>query len=129
MNLTSLISYYTYFLAVQKCKKNDNYSIHGLWIDYNKGGYPVYCNMTDKFDIIELNEFKYELDEKWYSCYGKSETLWEHEWDKHGTCFYPKMNLKYYFNKTLELYNQKQDYMKEKCTEKECLIPIEFIEL
>lgn len=128
MKFTGLISYYTYFLAVQRCDKNDTHTIHGLWIDYTKGSYPEYCNKSDKFNLNELIEIKSELDKKWNSCYGNTEKLWKHEWLKHGTCFYPKMSLKYYFTKTLKLFDIKNELIKT-CQKKECLIPIDFIEL
>lgn len=129
MKLTDLIQFYTYFLAIQKCKKSSNYTIHGLWIDYHNRSYPQFCNMTDKFNLNELTELKDNLYKKWDGCYGNSEDLWEHEWDKHGTCFHPKMNLKYYFEKTLFLFDTKKDYIKEYCNTRECLIPIEYTEL
>jgi ribonuclease T2 len=122
MLITSLIEYYTYFLAVQKCHENSNYTIHGLWIDYNKGGYPEFCDLT-KFDINELNNIRVELDKYWISCYDNNEKLWEHEWQKHGTCFNTNMSLFFYFNKTLELYKTKIDKV-NLCDKKECLIPI-----
>ena len=107
MNLNALISYYTYFLAVQKCHKFDDYTIHGLWIDYYNRSYPQFCS-NSPFDLSKLNKYRNDLDINWKSCYGNSETLWEHEWYKHGTCFYPQMNLNYYFNKTLELFKNKR---------------------
>jgi len=48
---------------------------------------------------------------------------------KHGTCFYPKMNLTNYFTKTLELFDKNKDTFNKKCKEKECLIKIDYIEL
>jgi ribonuclease I len=128
MNLTGLIPYYTYFLAIQKCNKHSDYTIHGLWIDYFNRSYPQFCNNIP-FKMSDLKEYENELNIKWKSCYGDSEGLWKHEWDKHGTCFYPKMNLTYYFNKTLELFDHKQSYIKENCEKHECLIEIDFIEL
>lgn len=127
MLIKSLIPYYTYFLAIQKCNKNSNHTIHGLWIDYTKGGYPEFCNIT-RFDVNELNGIKKDLDKFWPSCYDKNEGLWEHEWQKHGTCFNTKMSLFFYFNKTLELYKTNIDKVYS-CNQKECLIPIEYIDL
>lgn len=127
MNLSALIPYYTYFLAIQKCNKQSNYTIHGLWIDYYNRSYPQFCNNLP-FNLNELKHLRNDLDVKWKSCYGNkeaSEEFWKHEWDKHGTCFYPKMNLTYYFSKTLELFNKKYYF----CDKKECLIEIDFVEL
>jgi ribonuclease T2 len=101
-----LIKYFTYYLALQKCNKKSNYTIHGLWIDYNRGGYPEYCNKTE-FDISLLNPIRNDLEKYWPGCYGNNKDLWEHEWRKHGTCFYPRIGLVEYFNKTLQLFLQK----------------------
>jgi len=127
MLVKSLIEYYTYFLAIQKCKNNKNYTIHGLWIDYATSGYPEFCNRT-KFDANELSHIKNDLNIYWPSCYGKSEGLWEHEWQKHGTCFNTNMTLKFYFEKTIDLYKKKNEKV-SLCKKKECLIPISFIVL
>lgn len=81
------------------------------------------------FKLEELKEIRENLDINWKSCYGKSIGLWKHEWIRHGTCLYPKMNLVNYFTKTLELFNKKKDTFNTKCKEKECLIEIEYIEL
>ena len=127
MLVKSLIPYFSYFLAIQKCHKESNYTIHGLWIDYERGGYPAFCNRTN-FNVSELNDLRKDLDSYWPSCYGKSEGLWEHEWQKHGTCFNTNMTLHLYFEKTLELYKNKINDV-QSCHKKECLIPVDFIEL
>lgn len=124
---TSLISYFTYFLAIQKCNHNSNYTIHGLWIDFKRGGYPEFCNKTI-FDVDKLKDLQKDLDHYWPSCYGNNQGLWEHEWKKHGTCFNPKFSFHAYFKKTLDLYKNKIKDVKA-CKKNECLIPIEFVEL
>lgn len=127
MLVTSIISYFSYFLAIQKCHHNSNYTIHGLWIDFERGGYPQFCNKT-VFNVNELDDIRQDLDSYWPSCYGNSEGLWEHEWEKHGTCFDKHMTLHHYFKQTLDIYKKKIDDVNS-CTKKECLIPIEFLEI
>ncbi len=125
MQITSLIPYFTYYLALQKCHHNSNYTLHGLWIDYSKGGYPQFCNNT-AFDPNELLPIYKNLNRYWGSCYGSNEGLWEHEWKKHGTCFSPAFSLKEYFNKTLHLYFKTNTH---NCQHKDCLIAIDSIDI
>lgn len=127
MLVTSIIPYFSYFLAIQKCPHHSNHTIHGLWIDFQRGGYPEFCNKTI-FNLDELHDLRKDLDTLWPSCYSKNEGLWEHEWKKHGTCFYPNISFHSYFKKTLELYKNKIAKV-HSCNKNECLIPIEFIEL
>jgi ribonuclease I len=117
-----LINYFTYYLALFKCNKNSEYTIHGLWIDYSRGGYPEFCN-SDKFDIELLDPLRKNLDKYWGGCFGNSIDLWEHEWKKHGTCFYPRIEFTEYFNKTLNLFLTVD---KSKCKDKDCMILINY---
>ena len=126
--LFNIIPYFTYFLALQKCTPNSNYTIHGLWIDYYRGGYPQNCNLSNKFYLNQLEPIKKDLNSYWYSCSDNSESFWKHEWLKHGTCFYPKLNVFNYFNKTLNLFFINQIKIKD-CKYKNCLIPIDFTDL
>ena len=126
MNLFSLVTYYKYFLAIQKCHKDGDYTIHGLWIDYYNRSYPEFCNNTP-FKLHDLDTLRDDLNVKWRSCWGDSVQLWKHEWDKHGTCFYPKMNVSYYFSRTLELFDKHKAHTK--CNDHQCLIEIDYIEI
>jgi len=114
---TLIISYFTtekqvnYKLAVQKwC--SDKYLIHGLWIDYNKGGYPEYC--SNKSFVLPTGALMENMMNKWYNCDDEStNNLWKHEWEKHGTCFLKYSskinNEEEYFGKTLELFDEYQN--------------------
>lgn len=116
----SIIKYFTYLLALQKCCKECDYTIHGLWIDYTRGGYPQFCN-KEPYNESVIQPLKPSLDKYWESCWGDNSDLWEHEWKKHGTCFYPAVSVPRYFNVTLELYH-KLKHKCEKNTEKDCYI-------
>lgn len=119
---TDLIHYFTYYLALQKCHNNSPYTIHGLWIDYARGGYPEFCKKTT-FNETVLYPIQNSLHKNWPGCYGKSNDLWKHEWLKHGTCFYPYLDLFKYFNTTLHLFSIIDS---SHCKNKDCLIPIDY---
>jgi ribonuclease I len=126
--IKALVPFFTYFLAVQKCHHNSDYTIHGLWIDYQRGGYPEFCKPAH-FDVNELKTLKPTLDLYWPSCFGKNEGLWEHEWKKHGTCF--NLNngtMIKYFNSTLNLFLTHKEELR-KCNQQNCLIPIEYYKI
>jgi len=78
--------------------------------------------------VNELNDIRQDLDSFWPGCYGNSEGLWKHEWEKHGTCFDKHMTLQHYFKQTLNIYKNRINDVNS-CTKKECLIPVEFIEI
>ncbi|XP_076628303.1 ribonuclease Oy-like [Colletes latitarsis] len=67
--------------------KNE-WTIHGVWpSQYHKLG-PQFCDDSAKFNPAELKPIEGKLQEKWIDIqYGKeSYSLWQHEWNKHGTC-------------------------------------------
>jgi len=115
-----------YFLALFKCNKHADWTIHGQWVDNADGGYPSFCRKV-KFDIQILDPIMDQLNKKWPSCRGKSnEAFWNWEFQKHASCFEHNITQFFYFNTTLRLYdslNKKilNKYCKNK---KNCLIPI-----
>ncbi len=127
---TDLIKYFTYFLAVQKCRKDSNYTIHGLWVDYQRGGYPQFCKPSS-FNKIDLLPLQPDLNQVWPSCNGDNSRLWEHEWKKHGTCIEKSANMSLieYFQKTLDLYYQNIENIQKHCIKRDCLIPIEYYQI
>lgn len=62
--------------------KSGHYSLHGLWVDYSRGGYPAYCRQVT-FDPQTIAPLRPQLDKDWYIC---GDTLHAHEWEKHGAC-------------------------------------------
>jgi ribonuclease I len=94
-------------LALKKCNQSDNWSIHGLWLDYANGSYPQYCSKMD-FKPIDNNLIN-NLNENWYSCNGNNTDFWNHELQKHASCIrdniFPNLDSNLYFNETIELYN------------------------
>lgn len=121
---------------------NDDYdvsklfTIHGLWDDLCDGSYDQFCQpdleFTDADNITDIlvNQYHqkqmYETMLKvWVNNEGGDEgsiSLWEHEFNKHGTCFNtlrPKCfkgkytrfeNAVAYFQKTLEVWSNLQTY-------------------
>lgn len=79
-----------YYLAMQRCYSDDNYTIHGLWPNYANGSYPEYCKEGVHYEPSQLTvEILKNLDEYWYSCEWSSYTNYEfrdHEISKHYTC-------------------------------------------
>jgi len=101
--------YSYYLLAFQNwCSSQGEYKIHGLWSDINSTTYPSFCTQVP-FNLTELEKSdKYELiQEYWTDCnYADTIALYEHEWDKHGTCVALQSGYSQneYFEKTISLY-------------------------
>lgn len=122
--MNSLIPYFTYFLALQKCSKYSDYTIHGLWIDYTSGGYPEFCNNVT-FNYNELSPLLPKLNSVWKGCIGDSKRLWEHEWKKHASCIPDNITIYDYFFTTLRLYDTYYPRFSQLCQTRECLIKVE----
>jgi ribonuclease T2 len=80
----------------QQCSINakeywkNNSTIHGLWPEYSDGSYPSYCT-NEPFDPLIIKDvFQEKLNTLWPNIIstgkGDESYLWQHEWDKHGTC-------------------------------------------
>ncbi|KZC09020.1 Ribonuclease Oy [Dufourea novaeangliae] len=87
------------------------WTIHGIWpSQFNKLG-PAFCNPSLPFDPNALAPLAGQLKEKWIDIeYGReSSSLWEHEWNKHGTCaaVLPQLSTEQkYFNEGLVLLSK-----------------------
>ena len=93
-----------------KCLKvPNNWVIHGLWPNYWNGSWPQYC-CDIAFDQSTLSSVSKLLELKWPSLIDVEEdTLWEHEWSKHGTCCYNNKRVGgefKYFSETMNMYDQ-----------------------
>lgn len=72
---------------------NDSWTLHGLWSDKCLGGFNQFCNpsweISDVPGILkDLGEDKLlkKMQKNWLNLYGNDASLWEHEFNKHGTC-------------------------------------------
>ncbi|PIN19795.1 Ribonuclease, T2 family [Handroanthus impetiginosus] len=94
------------------CRRSNaltEFTIHGLWPDYNDGTWPACC-AGKRFDVKEISTLLGALNKYWPSlscdspsnCHGGKGLFWEHE---HGTCSFPVVRDEYdYFVTALYLY-------------------------
>ncbi|XP_035914970.1 ribonuclease Oy [Anopheles stephensi] len=64
------------------------WTIHGIWpTKWNTIG-PAFCNKSAIFDPSQLAPIEQQLKEHWLNVEKNKpdDSLWEHEWLKHGTC-------------------------------------------
>ncbi|XP_031259045.1 ribonuclease 2 [Pistacia vera] len=105
-----------YCCSSNACCRGSNspteFTIHGLWPDYNDGTWPACCKRSN-FDEKEISTLLGALEKYWPSlscgssstCYSGKGSFWAHEWEKHGTCSSPVTGDEYsYFLTTLNVY-------------------------
>ena len=64
-----------------------DFTIHGLWPDYDDGSYPSFCNSTDEFDPEKVRDLLPKLEAEWPTFASRGgDDFWAHEYEKHGTC-------------------------------------------
>lgn len=86
-----------------------DFSIHGLWPNYNDGSYPSNCDSSNPFDSSKIKDLTSRMRSNWPSLACPSsngETFWAHEWEKHGTCSESILDQQGYFQAALSLKNQ-----------------------
>ncbi|XP_045494672.1 ribonuclease Oy [Colias croceus] len=76
---------------MHKCsmpRKNDAWSIHGIWPTKLGTIGPAFCNRTWFFDPEKIRPIEDKLLEEWTNIFNGTSNyaLWAHEWNKHGTC-------------------------------------------
>lgn len=73
----------------------DAWTIHGLWPDLCSGGFKQFCDRTREYrNITAILESSASnpsplidfMETYWLGLNSDNEHLWEHEWNKHGTC-------------------------------------------
>ena len=109
--------YNYYELAVQKWCSNQ-YMIHGLWPQYNETSYPEYCTKVNY--TVPHGNLLISMNKYWLGC---DNTLWEHEWTKHGSCMFLQNNIDEYsfFNTTIDLF-LKHKKLTNKCQYDNCIL-------
>ncbi|KAJ5155608.1 hypothetical protein N7492_008411 [Penicillium capsulatum] len=107
---------------------DDSWTIHGLWPDYCSGGFDQFCDPSRKYSNISLilvdsgrGDLLEYLSEYWKDFRGDDSNLWQHEWNKHGTCvstlethcyedYIPQQEVVDYFDKTAEVFKTLPSY-------------------
>ena len=109
--------YNYYELAVQKWCSSE-YMIHGLWPQINSTAYPENCKPVSYH--APTGSLLADMNKYWHEC---DDTLWEHEWVKHGSCMQEQNNITEdeFFNITIALF---QDNIKllDNCKEEDCIL-------
>ncbi|EOA37035.1 hypothetical protein CARUB_v10010110mg [Capsella rubella] len=90
-----------------KGNKSPDFMIHGLWPQFNNGTWPAFCDQTNLFDISKISDLVSKMERKWtewgvWVCPSNETNLWEHEWNKHGTCVQSVFDQHSYFNTNLK---------------------------
>lgn len=118
VNIAATTIIYNYYeLAVQKwC--SDEYMIHGLWPQINATDYPEYCE-TVSYEK-PTGELLTNMNTYWKSC---DDTLWQHEWEKHGSCMHEQIGIDEttFFNTTIALFLENTN-MLDDCKEDDCIL-------
>ncbi|CAN6484565.1 unnamed protein product [Victoria cruziana] len=86
-----------------------DFGIHGLWPNYDDGGYPSNCDNGSPFLPSEISDLRDEMEKEWpsFSCPSSDGVkFWSHEWTKHGTCSESVLDQHDYFEAALRLKAQ-----------------------
>lgn len=115
INSDKIYNYYE--LAVQKWCSSE-YMIHGLWPQINSTAYPEYCK--DVSYVKPKGELLINMNKYWHKC---DDTLWEHEWEKHGSCMNDQTNINEYdfFNTTITLFLENNKLLNN-CIDDDCIL-------
>ncbi|XP_058815834.1 ribonuclease Oy [Topomyia yanbarensis] len=64
------------------------WTIHGIWPTKRNTIGPSFCNKTAVFNVTELGKIEQQLEQFWINVEKNRpyDSLWRHEWLKHGTC-------------------------------------------
>ena len=79
------------------------FNIHGLWPSTSSGQGPQNCSGAQFSLSSSVTSL---LETCWLSDSGSSQTFWQHEWTKHGTCVVPATTPDAYFTEVVSLYNR-----------------------
>lgn len=108
----------------------DSFTVHGLWPDNCDGSYEQFCDSSlfvdDLYHLLNKDkqgeELYQELSKYWKSnIVGNDESLWIHEFNKHGSCINTlkpdcqyngnkRLTVMQYFNITMNLFHKLDTY-------------------
>eukprot|EP01083_Nonionella_stella_P005092 14786_1 len=63
-----------------------NTTIHGIWPDAKSGSNPSYCS-NKALKESDLLGIEAPMAKQWPSYGGTNFQFWQHEWERHGTCY------------------------------------------
>lgn len=70
------------------------WTLHGLWPDRCDGSYPQFCdnsmqlhNITSSLLAAGETDLYQAMSTVWLDNRGHNEHFWQHEWNKHGSCY------------------------------------------
>lgn len=116
---------YSYYMLEAQNWCGEGYMIHGLWPQYNSTAYPSWCkNITYTEPTGNLHDL---MDNYWKTCnipnFSDSSALWQHEWQKHGSCVNQQTGMEEdeYFSTALNLFMHNTDRLK-KCIGQDCTV-------
>lgn len=108
---------------------DDLFTLHGLWPDRCDGQYDQFCDPSMEIrDVKSIfnqhgeTELLKKMSKVWKNFNGNDESLWIHEFNKHGTCMStikdscysrdskPQQNVVDFFKKSVELFEQLPTY-------------------
>ncbi|KAL1303264.1 hypothetical protein AAFC00_006677 [Neodothiora populina] len=107
---------------------SDAWTVHGLWPDLCDGSYDANCDDSRYHSNISAILTEYGADDLlaymqtyWKDYHGNDQSLWYHEWNKHGTCvstlepwcysdYKPQEEVVDYFNTAIKLYKGLDTY-------------------
>ncbi|CAB3371862.1 Hypothetical predicted protein [Cloeon dipterum] len=94
-----------------ECFLPQQWAVHGVWPTKLGTIGPGFCNNTWHFKHQELAPIQEQLDQKWPNIMNGTaeDSLWKHEWQKHGTCaaqLEPLNSELKYFSKGLEWHDR-----------------------
>lgn len=103
---------------------DDSWTIHGLWPDHCNGGFDQFCDRKRQYSNISLilvdsgrGDLLDYMSEYWKDFRGDDANLWQHEWNKHGTCVstleprcykdhLPQQDVVDYFDRTVDIFKE-----------------------
>lgn len=107
---------------------SDSWTIHGLWPDHCDGSFSSSCDSSRAYTGINTILENFGMDDVldymntyWKNQGASDESLWEHEWAKHGTCistlnptcyndYESKEEAADFFNRTVSLFQSLPTY-------------------
>ena len=108
------------FSRVRELNIDNYFIIHGLWPNYISGKQTEMCNKNEEINIsFDDKVYEKQLSELWPGLYSSEQTMWNHEYNKHGYCYIKRINkdpeaeYKIYFDRTLEIFESYRYLMEE----------------